>query len=147
MISKPTKKLRKILGIQPTNGTSLTWGDNEQLHSSLGHFQIVRLELIRNGSKILSQVPGPSGTYPDLSWARKRELGDDLYSLNNCKCCPKVGFNSKGEVYVHDRRGDWCFITDSIMKYFRLATYYGASIGWQLIYSPLGLSEKTKGIS
>ena len=31
------------------------------------------------------------------------------------------------------------------MKYFRLATYYGASIGWQLIYSPLGLSEKTKG--
>ena len=33
------------------------------------------------------------------------------------------------------------------MKYFRLATYYGASIGWQLIYSPLGLSEKTKGKS
>ena len=32
-----------------TNGTSLTWGDNDQLHSSLGHLQIVRLELIRLG--------------------------------------------------------------------------------------------------
>ena len=39
-----------------TNGTSLTWGDNEHLHSSLGHFQIVRLELIRQGFKILRDV-------------------------------------------------------------------------------------------
>ena len=42
-----------------TNGTSLTWGDNEQLHSSLGHFQIVHLELIRSGLKIFSRVRGP----------------------------------------------------------------------------------------
>lgn len=102
-----------------TNGTSLTWGENAQLHSKLGHFQIVRLELIR-------------------------ELGNDLYSLNNCDCCPKLGFDSDGKIFVNDRRGDWCFITDSIFKFFRLALYYGASIGWPLLYSPLGVSDKTK---
>ena len=48
------------------------------------------------------------------------ELGDDKYSLTDCKCCPRLSFDSNEHIYVQDRRGKWNFITDSLYKYFRL---------------------------
>ena len=73
------------------------------------------------------------------------ELGDGRYSLNDCKCCPKISFNKDEHIFVQDRRGKWNFITDNMYNYFRLALLFGATIGWQLNYSPLGTSQKTKG--
>ena len=58
-----------------TNGTSLSWGKNDDMVDPLGLFEIVRLEKVQ-------------------------ELGDGLYSLSHSPGCPSIGFNSDGHIFV-----------------------------------------------
>ena len=98
-----------------TNGVSLTWGHNSSPTEVKGH---LGTEILTNSFNECINFCLSCKGFIKLECIV--ELGDDKYSLTDCKCCPRLSFDSNEHIYVQDRRGKWNFITDSLYNYFRL---------------------------
>ncbi|CAG5109761.1 Oidioi.mRNA.OKI2018_I69.chr2.g4255.t1.cds [Oikopleura dioica] len=103
-----------------SDGAELSWGENKASNKkAIGHFSIIKMDKLT-------------------------EIEDGMYGLNNCRCCPPIGFKKDGSIWVADSRGLWFKVARDFECYFRINLHYGAVIGWQLDYTPLGMSIFTR---
>lgn len=86
-----------------SDGVELSWGSNKN-KNTIGHFSLIKMDKLT-------------------------EIEDGLYGLNNCRCCPPIGFKKDGSIWVADSTGAWFHVAASFEQYFRINLYYGAVKG------------------
>jgi len=85
-----------------SDGAELSWGKNSTKNkNAIGHFSLIKMDKLT-------------------------EIEEDLYGLNNCRCCPPIGFKKDGSIWVADSTGSWFIVAQSFEQYFRINLYYGA---------------------
>ncbi|KAH9073353.1 hypothetical protein Ae201684P_015165 [Aphanomyces euteiches] len=114
-----------------SNGLSVKWYTMLKGKQHLvGHFSLNSLQQLKDMNAVF-----PDGTHLALALHSSITIGD---------VCLVFREDEQPEIWLHDTMSNWVFLASTFTDYYRMMIVHLGLIGWQNLYTSVGLDPLTK---